>query len=95
MWIWIYLSGVLTVLVIIALICCITYEKEGKLELDLEALLCMVLYLVCSWLGVAAILAIVIGDIIRDWFKDRLDKPIIKFKKKNGSKDQKERDDFD
>ena len=80
---WWYLSGVITVLVIIALICYITYKKEEKLELDLEALLCMALYLVCSWIGVAAILAIVIGDIVRDWFKDRLDKPIIKFKKKD------------
>lgn len=92
---WIYLSGVLVVLTIITLICLSTYKKEKKLELDFEALLCIALYLVCSWLGVAAILAIVIGGIIRDWFKDRLDKPIIKFKKKNGSKDQKERDDFD
>lgn len=93
--IWWYLSGVIIALVIIALICLSTYEKEKKLELDLEALLCIALYLVCSWIGVAAILAIIIGCIVRDWFKDRLDKPIIKFKKKDGSKDQKERDDLD
>ena len=85
--IWWYLSGIIAVLVIIALICYITYKKEEKLELDLEALLCIALYLVCSWIGVAAISAIVIGGIVRDWFKDRLDKPIIKFKKKDGSKD--------
>lgn len=95
MWIWIYLGGVVVVLTIIILICFSTYEKEKKLELDLEALLCMALYLVCSWIGVAAISVIVIGDIIRDWFKDRLNKPIIKFKKKNGSKDQKECDNLD
>ena len=95
MWIWIYLGGVVVVLAIIILICLSTYEKEEKLELDLEALLCIALYLVCSWLGVAAILAIVIGGIIRDWFKDRLDKPIIKFKKKNGSKNQEEHNDLD
>ena len=95
MWIWIYLSGVIAVLAIIVLICFSIYEKEGKLELDFEALLCIALYLVCSWIGVAAILAVVIGGVICDWFEDRLDKPIIKFKKKDGSKDQEECNDLD
>ena len=92
---WIYLSGVLAVLVIIALICYTTYREEGELEFDLETLLAIILYLVCSWLGAFAILAVIIGHAIRKLFSDRLDKPIIRFKKKDGSKDQKERDNLD
>lgn len=76
MWIWIYLSGVVAVLIIWILLNYIEYRKKDRLKITSSEIVYGCLSMICSWVGIGVN---IIGYII--WWALQ-NKTIFNFEKK-------------